>query len=62
LHPPDEPGRIAGEITSAAWSFGLDTWAALGYLKRGFAGSALVARAPDGSGIAVQIRDLPLVP
>ncbi len=35
LHPADDPGKTAGEITSAAWSFGLETWAALGYLKRG---------------------------
>jgi folate-binding protein YgfZ len=62
LHPTGEPGKSAGEITSAAWSFGLDTWAALGYLKRGFAGSGLLARTPDGATVAVQIRDLPLVP
>jgi folate-binding protein YgfZ len=62
LHPPDEPGKTAGEITSAAWSFGLETWAALGYLKRGFAQTSLLARSPDGATVAVEIRDLPLLP
>ena len=62
LHPIAEPEKAAGEITSAAWSFGLDTWAALGYLKRGFSDTALHARAPDGATAAVEIRDLPLVP
>jgi folate-binding protein YgfZ len=62
LHPDADPGKTAGEITSAAWSFGLESWAALGYLKRGFADGALHARSPDGAAIAVKIRDLPLVP
>ena len=62
LHPEGEPGKTAGEITSAAWSFGLESWAALGYLKRGFAHTALHARSPDGATVAVRIRDLPLVP
>jgi folate-binding protein YgfZ len=62
LHPESDPAKPAGEITSAAWSFGLECWAALGYLKRGFAGTALLARAPDGSTVGVQIRDLPLLP
>jgi folate-binding protein YgfZ len=62
LHPAGDPAKIAGEITSAAWSFGLETWAGLGYLKRGFAHAGLLARTPDGGAVAVQIRDLPLVP
>jgi folate-binding protein YgfZ len=62
LHPADDPGKTAGEITSAAWSFGLDTWAALGYLKRGFAQAALEARSPGCDPVPVQTRDLPLVP
>jgi folate-binding protein YgfZ len=62
LHPSDDPGRTAGEITSAAWIFGLETWAALGYLKRGFADTPLLARSPDGATVGVQIRNLPLVP
>jgi len=62
LHPEADPGKAAGEITSVAWSFGLESWAALGYLKRGFADTALLARSPDGATAAVQIRDLPLVP
>ena len=58
LHPLEDPARIAGEITSAAWSFGLETWAALGYLKRGFAHAALQAHSQDGVATGVQIRDL----
>jgi folate-binding protein YgfZ len=62
LHPDDEPGKIAGEITSAAWSFGLESWAALGYLKRAFADAALHARSPDGATVAVRTRVPSLVP
>ena len=62
LHPSGDPASTAGQITSAAWSFGLDTWAALGYLKRGFAGGTLLARTPDGVTATVKIRDLPLMP
>jgi folate-binding protein YgfZ len=62
LHPDADPAKSAGEITSAAWSFGLDTWAGLGYLKRGFAHAALHARSPDGATVGVRIRDLPLIP
>ena len=56
LHPEDEPETNAGELTSAAWSFGLDTWAALGYHKRGFAHRPLRARSPDGATAEVKIR------
>jgi len=62
LHPEAEPDKLAGEITSAAWSFGLESWAALGYLKRGFADAALHARSTGGAPVAVRVRDLPLVP
>lgn len=62
LHPRGEPEKNAGEITSAAWSFGLDSWAALGYLKRGFAHAPLEARSTGGATGGVEIRDLPLVP
>jgi len=65
LHAPEEPARNAGEITSAAWSFGLECWAGLGYLKRGLAHGAyamLDARSPDGAAVSVQVRELPLVP
>jgi folate-binding protein YgfZ len=62
LHPEGEPRKSAGEITSAAWSFGLESWAALGYVKRGFADATLHARSADGATISVRIRDLPLVP
>ena len=62
LHPDEEPGTTAGEITSAAWSFGLESWAALGYLKRAFTAAAIHARFPDGATVAVRTRVLPLVP
>jgi folate-binding protein YgfZ len=62
LHPRAEMEKNAGEITSAAWSFGLETWAALGYVKRGHADGALCARSPDGAAIEVQVRPLPLIP
>jgi folate-binding protein YgfZ len=61
LHNPADAAKSIGEITSAAWSFGLECWVALGYLKRGFALPALEARSPDGGIVPVQIRDLPLV-
>ena len=54
LHPVDDLAKPAGKITSAAWSFGLETWAALGYLKRGFANATLLARSPDGATVSVQ--------
>ena len=62
LHPESDPGGKAGEITSAGWSFGLESWAALGYLKRAFADAPLHARAADGAITRVQARDLPLMP
>jgi len=62
LHPEADPEKSAGEITSAAWSFGLECWAGLGYVKRGFAGAALIARAAAGTTTHVQIRELPLIP
>ena len=58
-----DPEKAAGEITSAAWIFGLDTWAGLGYLKRGFEQTVLQARAaPAGAPVALQVRQLPLIP
>ena len=56
-----DSGAEAGRLTSAVWSFSLESWAALGYLKRGFADAALHARSADGATVPVQIRDLPLV-
>src|SRR5205823_1966402 len=41
--------KPVGYLTSAAWSCGLEKWAALGYLKRGFQSPTLEARAVDGS-------------
>jgi len=62
LHPESDREKQAGEITSAAWSFGLECWAGLGYVKRGFAGTALAARSRDGATVGVKVLDLPLVP
>jgi folate-binding protein YgfZ len=62
LHPEADPEAKAGEITSATWSFGLETWAGLGYVKRGFAGAALIARTSAGATAGMQIRELPLIP
>jgi tRNA-modifying protein YgfZ len=62
LHPAAEPEKNAGTITSATWSFGLETWAGLGYLKRASADVPLIARDAAGRTVAVQARPLPLVP
>jgi folate-binding protein YgfZ len=62
LHADGDAGRPAGGITSAGWSFGLETWAALGYVKRGCDGAALYARSADGATLPVSLRELPLVP
>jgi len=50
LQAPD--GREAGWLTSAVYSFGLEKYAALGYLKRGVALGAC----------QVEARELPLIP
>jgi folate-binding protein YgfZ len=58
-----DPEVAAGEITSATWSFGLETWVGLGYLKRGFEQKVLRARtAPAGAAVSVQARELPFIP
>jgi hypothetical protein len=62
LHPAGDTSRSLGEVTSAAWSFGLESWAGLGYVKRGFAGAPLETRSSEGAAIGVQVRDLPPVP
>ena len=59
---PNEDEKPVGNFTSAAWSFGLEKWAALGYLKRGFDSPVLEARADDGSAVVkVEVKDLPLI-
>lgn len=45
-----------GNLTSAAWSFSLEKWAALGYLKRAVDAPVLEARAPDGTTAHLEIR------
>jgi folate-binding protein YgfZ len=54
--------KSVGHLTSAVWSFGLEKWAALGYLKRGIESPALEARAADGTAAEVAVKDLPLIP
>jgi folate-binding protein YgfZ len=62
----NEAAKAVGHLTSATWSFGLEKWAALGYLKRGVesptASMLLEARAADGSAAAkITVKYLPLV-
>lgn len=60
---PNEAAKSVGHLTSAAWSFGLEKWVALGYLKRGVDSAMLEARAADGAALAkVEVKDLPLIP
>ena len=59
--PNEGGGKPVGHFTSAAWSFGLEKWAALGYLKRGFDSPALEARTDDGSAAKVELKNLPLI-
>ena len=61
------PGGDAAEIgvlTSAAWSFALEKFAALGYLKRGSPMGELLAReaGESGPGRIVRAQELPLFP
>jgi tRNA-modifying protein YgfZ len=61
--PNEGSEKPVGHLTSAAWSFGLEKWAALGYLKRGADSPTLEARSADSDAIAeVAVKDLPLVP
>lgn len=59
IRSAEAPGKAVGRITSAAWSFGLARWAALGYLKRGIPTAALYACTPEGATAEIEIRDLP---
>lgn len=59
LFTPAGPGAV-GRITSAAWSIGLDQWAALGYLKRGTSPAGMLARLPAAGSASVDITDHPL--
>jgi folate-binding protein YgfZ len=63
LYAAGDETREVGVLTSAAWSFALDTPVALGYLKRGSPEGGLLARAADGpsAGRPVRASDLPLV-
>ncbi|MEA3187808.1 MAG: tRNA-modifying protein YgfZ [Chthoniobacter sp.] len=51
-----------GKLTSAGWSFGLEKYAALGYLKRGVEADIFEARAQGASAQKVEARPLPLIP
>ncbi len=66
LHPGDiltaTDGSAVGSTTSAAWSFDLDKWLALGYVKRDWSapGTHLIAGTNrDAPGVPVQVRALP---
>jgi len=63
LFDPANLTREVGQLTSATWSFALDSPVALGYLKRGSPTGELLARAAEeiGTGRVVCPRDLPLV-
>jgi folate-binding protein YgfZ len=63
LYAAGDETREVGVLTSAAWSFALDTPVALGYLKRGSPEGGLLARAADepSAGRPVRASDLPLV-
>jgi folate-binding protein YgfZ len=55
--------RSAGILTSAAFSFGLETPIALGYLKRGIDAASLRAGFTDGSRTClVEVTPLPFIP
>ena len=64
LFAPGGDGPEIGVLTSAAWSFALEIFAALGYLKRGSPMGELLAReAGDaGPGRIVRAQELPLFP
>jgi folate-binding protein YgfZ len=66
LHAPGEPGKDAGWLTSAAYSFALEKPVALGYVRRGTAQGALNARSQNAAGdqdtCSVQVKELPIIP
>lgn len=51
---PDD--RPVGWITSAAYSFTLETWVALGYVKSAVTDNRLETREPDGAVTEVEVR------
>ena len=55
------PEKEIGRITSAAYSFGLEKSAALGYLRRGTGASVLFASDDGKKTVAVEVRELPLI-
>ena len=59
----DEPDKQVGELTTAVWSFALEKYVALGYLKRGAPARGLVSRPIDGRAAeaAVNAQALPFV-
>lgn len=66
LFAPDAPEKPVGRLTSEAWSFGLEKWSALGYLRRGIDTPVLHARLADASAgdetLRVEVKALPLIP
>ncbi len=66
LHAGDSAGKEAGWLTSAVYSFGLERYAALGYLKRGFDHESLWASPPgphpgEEASRRVAVRSLPFI-
>lgn len=59
----EEPSKVAGRITSTAYSFALARPVALGYVKRGVTAGTLLARAGSdpSATLEVQVRPLPLI-
>ncbi len=57
----EDSAKVVGRLTSATWSFGLEKFAALGYLKRGVDAASCHARAGDGTAREIEVRELPLI-
>ncbi len=66
LHAPGDPGKDAGWLTSATFSFALEKPVALGYVKRGTTPGTLNTRSQNEAGdqdaCSVQVKELPIIP
>jgi folate-binding protein YgfZ len=58
-----DPARDLGRLTSVMFSFALDRWIALGYLRRDADGGDLFAAAPDASAppVRIALHSLPFI-
>jgi len=56
-------GRGGGVVTSVAYSFALEKWIALGYVKRGVSASQMCIRPASGEGeeVRMAVHALPFV-